>query len=166
MKRGIEREHHSVPLSSCICTDIYLAVCTVQSQKRTVWAHAHHPIHIKGPRAGAPGMGYVASGFWDIRLSGMGLGRALSPVKARLGPGSLRPSTEEPQSPSRLDFGIFWGQARGRQSPFRSVLGLLQPSSEQGPLTQSHSASPSIAASSVGSLFHPTVPYRAWSTLL
>lgn len=111
MKRGIEREHHSVPLSSCICTDIYLAVCTVQSQKRTVWAHAHHPIHIEGPGAGAPGTGSVASGFWDIRLSGMGLGRALSPAKAGLGPGSLWPSTEEPQSPSRLGFGILWGHS-------------------------------------------------------
>lgn len=81
MKRGIEREHPSAPLSSCICTDVYLAMCTLQSQKGTVWAHAHHPIQTEGPKAGAPGAGSAASGFWDIRLSGMGLGRLWAPQR-------------------------------------------------------------------------------------
>lgn len=102
MKRGIEREHHSAPLSSCICTDIYLALCTVQSQEGTVWAHAHHLIQPEGPRAGAPG----TSGFWDIRLSGMGLGRALGPAEPELVPKRWRLGTEEPQSPYKLGFGI------------------------------------------------------------
>lgn len=102
MKRGIEKEHHSAPLSSCICTDIYLAVCTVQSQEGTGWAHAHHLIQPEGPKVGAPG----TSGFWDIRLSEIGLGRALGPVEPELDCKSGQPGTEAPLSPSKLEFRI------------------------------------------------------------
>lgn len=102
MKRGIEREHHSAPLSSCICTDIYLAVCTVQSQEGTVWTHAHHLIQPEGPRVGPPG----TSGFWDIRLSGTGLGRVLGQMEPLRAPKSWQLGTEEPQGPSKLEFGI------------------------------------------------------------
>lgn len=51
---------------------------------------------------GAPG----TSGFWDIRLSEIGLGRALGPVEPELDCKSGQPGTEAPLSPSKLEFRI------------------------------------------------------------